>query len=170
MALAAHVWTSAIANLANGTLPLTNAGSGYRVMAFDASAADPAVNVNTDATMADVKTTMGAHEIGNGAGGSNYAQSGTVYNTGQALSSVTWTRSTNVWTFSAASPAWTTAGSGFAPAYAVFYYCPAGTPADSACLPVCWWNFLSGAAVPGAGGNYTLTVAASGICTITGTG
>jgi len=176
MALTAHNWTSVAGQMAAGSLPLISASIQHRVILFTTPTADPDTNVNTDSTIAAVKTTMGsANELATGLGGSNYTKNASFYLSGQALASVTWGQSTTYWGLSCANPAWTNASSLFNPAYAVFGYWPAGTPADSACLPTVWWNFNSGATVVGGGGTYTLAVSAftgvgTGLLTFAGTG
>jgi hypothetical protein len=171
MSLVARNYTAVAANLAAGNLPIINASAQHRVILFNNSATDPATNINTDSTIANIKTTAtAADELASSLGGSNYVYSSTFYNSGQPLSSMTWARSSNVWTMGCANPAWTTAGSAFNPAYAVFGYWPSGTPADTACYGEVTWNFSSGAAIIGGGGTYTLSISGSGLLTLTGTG
>lgn len=77
---------------------------------------------------------------------------------GQALTSVSSTVTGNVWTLTAASPAW--AASTITANQAVFYDTTAGTE-----QLICFWDF--GGAVPSVAGTFTLTVSGSGIVTAT---
>jgi hypothetical protein len=120
---------------------------------------------STVTTVTSLKAVTGWTEVANAAGGSNYAFNANSHLSGQALASVTWTQSTLVWTFTAANPVWTTAAAGFNPAYAIFIDDIGATDATN--FPICWWDF--GGAQLGTGGNYTLTIAGTGIFTATNT-
>lgn len=77
---------------------------------------------------------------------------------GQTLTSVASSVTGNVWTFSAASPAWTT--STITANQAIFYDSTASTE-----QLICFWDF--GGAVSDTAGTFTLTVSGSGIVTAT---
>lgn len=175
MALVARNWAGVSQYLANGTLSLISGSSQYRVLLFNGSATDPdASSINSASpTVASVKAVMGAANELQGAalvGTTGYTYSSSASASGQVLTGVTWTQSSNIWTLSCTSPSFGTAQTVFNPAYAVFIYCPPGTPADSACLPLVYWNLNGGTAVPGQGGTYVLTISGSGLLTLTTTG
>lgn len=93
--------------------------------------------------------------------------SGTGYTAGGAtLTSVTFTRSANVWTLNGTIPAWSTTGGSLAAAFAVFYD---ATPGSNATNPVlCYWNLDgAGGTQTSSNGTFTLTPNASGIMTFT---
>jgi hypothetical protein len=87
--------------------------------------------------------------------------SGTGYTTGGAtLAGLSVTTATNVMTFTATSPSWTTAT--FTANQAVFY--------DSTAITeqlICWWDF--GGAVSVTAGTFTLTISGSGLVQVTAT-
>lgn len=89
--------------------------------------------------------------------------SGTGYTAGgQALTSVTLTKSGHVYTLTSANPSWTS--SSITASYALFYD---STPGSNATNPViCYWDF--GGASVSSSGTFTLTVSGSGLVTFTG--
>jgi hypothetical protein len=89
--------------------------------------------------------------------------SGTGYTAGgQALTSVTLTKSGHVYTLTCANPSWTS--STITASYVVFYD---STPGSNATDPViCYWDF--GGASSSSSGTFTLTVSGSGLVTFTG--
>lgn len=94
--------------------------------------------------------------------------SGTGYSAGGAtLTSITWTESGHVYTFTATIPAWNAAGGALAAAFAVFYD---STPGSNATNPVmAYWNLDgAGGTQTATNGTFTLTPNASGIFTATG--
>lgn len=89
--------------------------------------------------------------------------SGTGYTAGgQALTSVTFTASGHVYTLTCANPSWTT--STFSAAYAVFYDSTPGTAATNPLI--CYWDL--GGTSSATAGTFTLTIAGTGLLTITG--
>lgn len=90
---------------------------------------------------------------------------GTGYSAGGAtLTSVSWTLSGHVYTFTATIPAWNATGGSLAAAYALFYD---STPGSDATNPViCYWDL--GGTSTATNGTFTLTANASGIVTVTG--
>ena len=91
------------------------------------------------------------------AGGLGYAR--------LALTSVTATTTGLVTTLTAATMSWT-ATSNFSALYAFFFDSAVGGGSDSATPLICYWDFGGTVSVV-AGGNFTLTVNASGIVTWT---
>lgn len=91
--------------------------------------------------------------------------SGTGYTAGGAtLTSVSWTASGHVYTWTATIPAWNAAGGSLAAAYALFLD---STPGSNATNPVlCYWDL--GGTQTATNGTFTLTANASGIVTVTG--
>lgn len=89
--------------------------------------------------------------------------SGTGYTAGgQALTSVTFVESGHVYTLGCANPSWTT--STFSAAFAVFYD---STPGTAATNPViCFWDL--GGTQTVAGQTFGLTIAGTGLVTMTG--
>lgn len=166
MAFTAHVFTK-FAN--SGKLGPTMASDSFRVVLSGGTYATVSAGMtaiqDTAATMTDVKAATGWTEMTTGQGGSNYTANANSTSSGLAISSPTWTESGHVWTWTTATnPSWTTAGAAFNPCIAVFFDAAGGTDATN--LAVCWWDF--GANQAGTGGNYTLTVNASGLLTVTG--
>ncbi len=162
MAFTAIMMTQFTNKLATKTVNLTS--DPLRVILLTAATTGLAAAQDTMATMTDVKAVTGFTELATSVGGSNYTQNANSHLSGQALTSPTWTRSGHVWTLTTATnPVWTTAGSAFNPAYAVWFD-DIGTT-DATNFPICWWDF--GGAQLGTGGNYTLTIAATGIVTAT---
>lgn len=97
--------------------------------------------------------------------GAGTEASGTGYTTGgQTLSSLSWTQSAHVYTWTFANPSWTTTGGSLAAAYAIFFD---STPGSNATNPVaCYWDF--GGTQTSANGTFTLTMNGSGLLTVTG--
>lgn len=90
---------------------------------------------------------------------------GTGYSAGgQALASVTYTKSGHVYTLDSADPAWTS--SSVTAAYAVFYGVASSSPGDSTNAVIAYWDF--GGNASSTSGTFTLTISASGIVTLTG--
>lgn len=135
----------------------------FRVILLTSATTGLSAISNTAVTMTDVKAATGFTELASSVGGSNYVQNANSHLSGQAITSPTWTRSSNVWTFTTATnPTWTTAAAAFNPAYAVFFNDVGGTDATN--FPVCYWDF--GGAVVGNGGSWTLSIATGGIQTV----
>ena len=165
MAFTAHMFTK-FTN--SGKLGSTMTSDSFRVVLANGTYATLSAGLtaiqDSAATMTDVKAASGWAECTSGLGGSNYVFNANSTSSGLAISSPTWTESGHVYTWTTATnPSWTTAGSAFNPGFAVFFDAQGGTDATN--LAVCWWDF--GAAQPGTGGNYTLTINASGIFTAT---
>jgi hypothetical protein len=161
MAVTAHMFSNFVNQMGTKTVNLST--DPCRVILATAATTGIAAAQNTVTTVTSLKAVTGWTEVANAAGGSNYVQNANSHLSGQALSSVTWTQSGLVWTFTSANPSWTTAGAGFAPAYAIFIDDIGATDATN--FPICWWDL--GGAQAGTGGNYTLTVAGTGIFTAT---
>jgi hypothetical protein len=161
MAFSAHVFTNIIGQLAAKTINLST--DSLRVLLATSATTGIAAAQNTVTTMTSLKAVTGWTEVANAAGGSNYTQNANSHLSGQALGSVTFTQSSLVWTLTAANPVWTTAAAGFNPAYAIVYD-DIGTT-DATNFPILWWDF--GGAQLGTGGNYTLTIAGTGLMTAT---
>lgn len=141
--------------LCNGTYSVVGAGGSTPMTGIQ----------DTAATMTAVKALTGWSEPTSALGGSNYTYNANSTTSGLALVSPTWTQSGHVWTFTTSTnPSWTTAASAFNPCLAVFFDAQGGTDATN--IPIAFWDF--GAAQLGTGGNYTLTINASGILTATG--
>lgn len=135
----------------------------FRVILLTSATTGIAAARDTITTMTSLKAVTGFTELATAVGGSNYTQNANSHLSGQAISGSTWTGSGHVWTWTATNPVWTTAGAAFNPAYAVFFD-DIGTT-DATNFPICWWDF--GGAQLGTGGNYTLTIAGTGIMTAT---
>lgn len=89
--------------------------------------------------------------------------SGTGYTAGgQALTSVTYTASGHVYTLTCANPVWTT--STITASYAVFYDSTPGTAGTNPLI--CYWDL--GGAQSSTAASFTLTIAGTGILTVTG--
>lgn len=162
MATTAHQFTKFFASLASKGV---NVGSdSWRVILATSATTGLAAAQDTVQFMSDVKAVTGWAEVANAAGGSNYVQNANSTSSGQALSSVTWTESGHTYVLNCANPTWTTAGAGFAPAYAVFFDSSGGTDATNVALG--WMDF--GGAQAGTGGSWTLTMAGSGLYVMTG--
>jgi hypothetical protein len=92
--------------------------------------------------------------------------SGTGYTAGGAtLTSVSWTASGHVYTFTATIPAWNAAGGSLAAAYALFIDTTPGTNATNPVM--CYWDL--GGTQTATNGTFTLTASGTGILTVTGT-
>jgi hypothetical protein len=83
----------------------------------------------------------------------------------QALTSVTFTTTGLISTLTCATISWT-ATSNFSATYAFFFDSAVGGAVDSATPLICYWDFGGTVSVV-AGGNFTLTINASGIVTWT---
>jgi hypothetical protein len=161
MAFTAIMATQYTNQLATKTINMST--DPFRVILLTAATTGLAAAQDTMTTMTSVKAVTGFTELATGVGGSNYTQNANSHLSGQAIAGSSWTRSGHVWTWTATNPVWTTAGSAFNPAYAVFFDDIGGTDATN--FIVCWWDF--GGAQLGTGGNYTLTIAGTGIVTAT---
>lgn len=165
MAYTAHVFTQFMDSLA-GNKTVNMDSDPFRVILATSATTGIAAAQDTVVTMTDLKAVTGWTEVANAAGGSNYTQNANSHSSGLALTSPTWASSGHVYTWTTSTnPAWTTAAAGFAPAYAIFFDDIGATDATN--FPVCWWDF--GGAQAGTGGNYTLTISASGLMTATAT-
>jgi hypothetical protein len=166
MAFTAHMFTKYTNSLATKGVNMTS--DNFRVILGNGTYATLAAGLlavqDTAVTMTDVKAAAGWAEPTSALGGSNYTFNANSTSSGLALVSPTWTISGHVYTFTTATnPSWTTAGSAFNPGFAVFFDSSGTTDATNDAI--CWWDF--GAAQLGTGGNYTLTINASGIFTAT---
>lgn len=86
---------------------------------------------------------------------------------GQALASKTLASSTNVATFDAADPVWTTGAGETLTAHRAFYY--DSTPGTAATDPLISWIDFGGDESASNGGTFTIQIDAAGIATITPT-
>ena len=78
--------------------------------------------------------------------------------------SPTFTISGDVYTLTTGTnPAWTTAASGFAPAYIILFDSTPGTDATNPAI--CYWDL--GGAIAGGGGTWTAQISGSGLVTVT---
>lgn len=166
MAFTAHVFTQF---LDSGDLASVMGSHPFRVVLSGGTYATVSAGMtaiqDTAATMTAVKAASGWTEMTTAQGGSNYTANANSHLSGQALTSPTWTSAGHVWTWTTSTnPIWTTAASAFNPCIAVFFDDNGATDATN--LPVCWWDF--GANQAGTGGNYTLTIAGTGLLTATG--
>lgn len=84
---------------------------------------------------------------------------------GQALASKTNTSATNVVTFDAADPVWTTGAGETLTAYRAFYY--DSTPGTAATDPLVTWVDFGQDESAANGGTFTIQIDAAGIATIT---
>lgn len=163
MAYTAHVFTQFMDSMA-GNKTVNMDTDPFRVMLLTATTTGIAAAQDTVITVTDLKAVTGFTELATGVGSSNYTQNANSHLSGQALTSPTWASSGHVYTWTTSTnPIWTTAGAAFNPAYAVFYDDIGAT--DSTNFPVLWWDF--GGAQLGTGGNYTLTIAGTGLMTVT---
>lgn len=86
-------------------------------------------------------------------------------NSAAAHTSVTWTETGHAFALGCANPSWgPTCGSGFAPAYAIFYDRAGGS--DAANVVIGWMDL--GGAQPGDGGPWALQIPAGGLWADTG--
>lgn len=165
-ALTSPTWNVKATTVAAGSNTVntsTFAGSGTLNVATTAPATGPAfpatgsIEVATGTSNAIIAYTG---ITGTTFTGCTTSSGGGVLSTGGAVTSAD-----HVYTLTTATnPAWTTAGAAFNPAYAVFFDDIGATDATN--FPICWWDF--GGAQLGTGGTYTLTIAATGILTVTG--
>jgi hypothetical protein len=135
----------------------------FRVILLTSATTGLAAAQDTMTTMTSVKAVTGFTELATAVGSSNYTQNANSTSSGQAIAGSSWARAGHVWTWTATNPVWTTAGAAFNPAYAVFFTSTGGTDATN--FIICWWDF--GGAQLGTGGNYTLTIAGTGLVTAT---
>ena len=163
MTAAAHIFPNAIKNIASkvenwasGTTELKVGLAGTGAQTFNW----PGTGNSTAAyqTVSDFLTNSGS-----GGGGALTEVSASGYSR-QALTSVTLTTSALVVTLSAATMSWTAAANWTAQ-YAFFYDTTVDTN-DTTRELVCYWDFGGSVSVV-SGGNFTLTVNASGIVTFT---
>lgn len=163
MAFTATVFTNWIDKMA-GDSTINMDTDPFRVILASAATTGIAAARDTITTMTSLKAVTGWTEITTALGGSNYTQNANSHLSGQALTSPTWTSSGHVWTWTTSTnPVWTTAGAAFNPAYAIFFDDIGATDATN--FPVCYWDF--GGAQVGTGGNFTLSINASGLMTAT---
>lgn len=86
---------------------------------------------------------------------------------GVTLTSVTWTLTGHVYALKATIPAWTTTGGSLAAKYALFYDSTPGT--DSTNPVLLYWDLDgAGGTQTSSNGTFTLTQAAAGLLTLTG--
>lgn len=138
-------------------------------MVFD-SAFQKKIDIDTDTLkvmLLSAYTYAATHQYVSNVKAAGTEASGTGYTAGGAtLTSVTWTRSGNVYTFDAADVAWNAATGSLAAAYAVVYD---STPGTDATNPVIGYINLngSGGTLTATDANFTLVLNASGLLTFT---
>lgn len=162
MAVTAHVFTKAADNLSQGRINF--ATHPFRAILLTAATTGLGAAQDTASSMADVKAVTGFTELATGVGGSNYVQNANSTSSGVLLAGGTWSEAGHVYTYTATSPSWTTAGAAFNPAFLVLFDANGG--ADATNYAVGWQDF--GGAQLGTGGTWTFTISASGLFTATG--
>lgn len=145
-------------------------GKAYPMLAK--SLADKLVDLDSDthkAMLLSAYTYAATHQFLSDVKAAGTEASGTGYTAGGAtLSSVTWTRSGDVYTFDAADVVWNAAGGSLAGKYVVIYD---STPSTDATRPVIGYINLDGAGgtLTATDANFTVAWASGGILTVTAT-
>lgn len=145
-------------------------GKAYPMLAK--SLADKLVDLDSDThkvMLLSAYTYAATHQFLSDVKAAGTEASGTGYTAGGAtLSSVTWTRSGDVYTFDAADTSWSATGGSLAGKYVVIYD---STPATDATRPVIGYVNLDGAGgtLTATDANFTVAWASGGILTVTAT-
>lgn len=157
MAAAAHVYPNATLNIANKAEKWTATADTLKVALIAAGTYTWNSTAQAHQTVADFLAGSGGGVM------TEVSTSGTGY-TRSALASVTFTTTGLVNTLTCANIVWT-ATSNWSALYAVFYDAAVDT-SDSTRELICYWDFGGTVSVV-SGGNFTLTINASGIVTYT---
>lgn len=151
MPAAFHTYPQYIQKVANATAKANSGTPAYRVILLTSY-----TYANTHATLADVLAA--GTEVATGGG---YTTGG--FSGGLALASPSMTTSAFVFTFTSASPSWSTAT--ISAAHAVFFDAQSSA-SNATAFPIAHWDF--GGTFASTSGTFALTVNASGIWTVTG--